>query len=37
MIDGAALLKARLLKDFLVNGICSSAMDEECTGCGKKK
>ena len=28
-VDGAAVLKARLPKDVLLNGICSSGMDDE--------
>ena len=28
-VDGAAVLKARLPKDVLLNGVCSRGMDDE--------
>jgi len=28
-VDGAAVLKARLANDILLNGVCSSGMDNE--------
>ena len=28
-VDGAAVLKARLSKDVLLNGVCSSGTDDE--------